>query len=68
MLQQNQKAPVLAGQRQLRTDLLLDARNLPTNRLLFPELYEHPRYRAMLRKHRLDDESIAQLKVSSLSF
>ena len=47
---------------------MFGARNLPINRLLFPELYEHPRYRAMLRKHRLDDESIAQLKVSPLSF
>ena len=44
------------------------ARNLPPFPLLFPELYEHPRYHAMLRKHRLDDESIAKINVPSLPF
>jgi len=39
------------------------ARILPPFRLLFPELYEHPRYQEMLRKHDLDDKSVAELKV-----
>ena len=44
------------------------ARNLPPFPLLFPELYEHPRYHAMLKKHGLDDESIAKIGVPPLPF
>ena len=45
-----------------------DIRGSPLWWGLFPEYFEHPRYHAMLRKHGLDDESIAKLKIPPLPF